>query len=237
MLEITNIYQKAQPHFKEYLVLKMFNLIDGENSLERIKYYIEKLGVPINVDKTYTSSLLIMSINRKHFETAKYLIKKGFNVNFIDQDGDTALLQAVEKENIELVKILINKGANIYKRNKNDFNSVAPAFKYNFADIGFYLKKRAYDDKMIKKTYTTKKNKGKSDVRQSALNTDICNICTTEYQEGQPVVMLHGNKKQDHNMCVDCFSRLNSVSCPFCRQKVTVKKTKFGDSVYIVKYK
>lgn len=49
---------------------------------------------------------------RGHREIAKYLLKKGANVNAVDKDGDTALLIAIVKLDDSMVDILLSHGAN-----------------------------------------------------------------------------------------------------------------------------
>jgi ankyrin repeat protein len=46
-------------------------------------------------------------------EIAKYLIDKGANVNYSNQDKETPLYQAIGREQIDLVRLLLEKGAKV----------------------------------------------------------------------------------------------------------------------------
>ena len=58
----------------------------------------------------------------------------------------------------------------------------------------------------------------------------------SEYEEGQPVALLHGPDGPKHHICLDCMSKLQMINCPMCRQSVNYKTTKFGKSIFVTRF-
>lgn len=54
-----------------------------------------------------------MALENQKFDTAKFLILSGADVNIMNDSGFTPLHWAVMSKNIDLVKLLVSRGANV----------------------------------------------------------------------------------------------------------------------------
>jgi hypothetical protein len=82
---------------------------------------------------------------RAHWDTAKYLIKKGADLNVVGGDGGTQINWAAHHDNVEIIKLMLENGAKLNSRNRwgmslriqaleyfDDMNAhpVAPSFSF-----------------------------------------------------------------------------------------------------------
>lgn len=197
---------------------------ENKKGIQRLKNFIYNLGIPIDYGH-YPA--LGLSIYLKKYKFTKFLLNNRANVNVPEKQGFTPLMEAVLKENIDIIKLLIDRGADLYAKNDEGLNAIELAFKYGFEEIGFYLKYIAYDTNVITKKFTNG-DKLFLNVTEENIKSNCCNICMEDYTESQNVVLLHGSKGAKHNMCKKCFSGLRKIECPFCRQKIKIKKPKYN---------
>lgn len=102
-----NIENKSTP-FGPALIYAIFN-----NDIEMVKIIVEA-GADLNVD-FHNQTPLHEAVNVKGYETVKYLISKGANVNIKNElSKATPLIYAIlVKQDVEMVKVLIKAGADV----------------------------------------------------------------------------------------------------------------------------
>ena len=84
----------------------------------------------------------------------KYILKKGYDVNLFDGEGNNALISAIILSQyqcgtgeLKLVELLAGKTKNIRHKNKKDESALSLAYEYNLPDFIKLLKKHgAFDD-------------------------------------------------------------------------------------------
>ena len=105
--------KNSKKNFIQYAVREQHR--NDKVALEIVKILLNK-GVKIN------DHSLIAAISSFNFETAKFLIENGADVNAIyggrGSNKNSALIIASSRDNLEIVKILIEKGANVNHSNQ-----------------------------------------------------------------------------------------------------------------------
>jgi ankyrin repeat protein len=99
-----------------------------KGDLDAVKELVEG-GAPPDTPIDYGEnrlSPLMKAAWEGELEIASYLIEKGANVNFSNQDKETPLHQAIGREQVDLVRLLIEKGAKV---NVADVRSFTPLHK------------------------------------------------------------------------------------------------------------
>ena len=109
--------------YVEEVGLKMYNkedLFDAikecEDDVEIMEDYVDDSTINATDSKGYTP--LIMAVNRRFMNVAKYLIKCGADVNARDNDGISSLAYACLKNDYDMAKLLIDNGANVNVKTK-----------------------------------------------------------------------------------------------------------------------
>lgn len=87
--------------------MEMFELA-LQNRLEELKNEVTDINIVDHKRRT----LLHHAIIGNSMETILWLIKKGINVNAVDESGETALFESVRRSNLEIAKTLIISHAN-----------------------------------------------------------------------------------------------------------------------------
>lgn len=87
------------------------------------------------IKKLFDKDSLLHVIDMNCFNTAKFLIKNGEDLEQINSLCETPLFAAITKNNEELVKILISKNANINHINKEGVNTLFVAVVNNNVNI------------------------------------------------------------------------------------------------------
>ena len=81
------------------------------------------------------------------------------------------------------------------------------------------VKEERGDKKPLIKKFSTKTTIVRpSKKTNKAIVGDSCIICTDTYESGDKIAFLH--EKKIHNICLDCFDKLESNHCPICRDKI-----------------
>ena len=87
-----------------------------ELDLDKIKYLVEEIKINTNYLLTQTVAIdiddLRMDITDEDLiNIIKYLVEKGANVNYEDEDGNSLLLRAILNDRFNIVKYLVENGA------------------------------------------------------------------------------------------------------------------------------
>jgi ankyrin repeat protein len=90
--------------------------------LEVVKHFIEDWGAVVDVRNPSEKTPLIVAVGIPNVPIAKYLLKRGANVNAADQHGSTALSLASAKGDLDFIQDLVILGANVNAQN-NDQNT------------------------------------------------------------------------------------------------------------------
>ena len=100
--------------------IKTYELLLSD--LNKIKYLIEEIGIETNyllyetvldtIEERYTEEDII--------EIIKYLLEKGANVNYEDEDGNSLLLIAILNDRFNIVKYLVERGAIVTQTEINE---------------------------------------------------------------------------------------------------------------------
>jgi ankyrin repeat protein len=105
-LKDTNIsYKDKKGRNALYFAIKTRNITNAKLLIES--------GIPLMVaPKTHA---LFHSICCNDFETMKFLIEKGIDINIKDTEYKTPLIKAVSLNRVKMVKYLLEQGADIFK--------------------------------------------------------------------------------------------------------------------------
>ena len=96
-----------------------------ELDLDKIKYLVEEIKINTNYLLTQTVAIdiddLRMDITDEDLiNIIKYLVEKGANVNYEDEDGNSLLLRAILNDRFNIVKYLVENGAVITETEINE---------------------------------------------------------------------------------------------------------------------
>ncbi|MFC1842033.1 ankyrin repeat domain-containing protein [Candidatus Dependentiae bacterium] len=125
------------------------------NNLDMVKYLIENgakidskskkeiINNPKYVELGFVFGMKKYDKNMFNF-LLKLLIKKGIDVNKVDEKGRTPLHLACENDCFELVDYLIEKGANIYTQDKNKKTVINKSIEKKYYNITKLLLNKLY---------------------------------------------------------------------------------------------
>lgn len=105
---------------KKYNNIPMVIYAVGTGNEEIVLIILNSGGDINSYTKGHTETPLTYAINIPDVEMVRFLIDKGANVNYSDNNGMTPLMFAIKLGNLELVSILINAGADI--NDEDNFN-------------------------------------------------------------------------------------------------------------------
>lgn len=98
----------------------------GRGETQKVVHFLNQ-GAEINA-KSVGATPLGYALSRRHIDTAKVLIERGADVNFVDNTYKTpAIVYAAMYRDKELTKLLIDKGANVNAKTGSGY-SVKPGF-------------------------------------------------------------------------------------------------------------
>ncbi len=88
---------------------KLLCFAAANNHLEIVKFLLDEAGVPINPVNPYTTSVLQAAISANQLGMAKYLVSRGADINWQDNNKYNALMVAVKCKNKEAVEWLLKQ--------------------------------------------------------------------------------------------------------------------------------
>ncbi|GLB49310.1 ankyrin repeat domain-containing protein [Neptunitalea lumnitzerae] len=113
----------------------------GAPDLETFEF-LASLGLKMNTtDRIGNTPLTIISGKAKNLELINYFIKKGVEVNRVNEEGTNALLSAAGNT-IEIVERLATLTKDLNHANKDGVTALAIAMKYNSAEVVSMLLER-----------------------------------------------------------------------------------------------
>ena len=86
--------------------------------LKTVKTILELDPSMLNAKNQNGYTALHWACMRAHWDTAKYLIEKGADLNVVGGDGGTQINWAVHHDNVEIIKLLVENGAKLNIQNK-----------------------------------------------------------------------------------------------------------------------
>lgn len=60
----------------------------------------------------------------------------------------------------------------------------------------------------------------KKTIKTSKQTNVECFICFHEYTQKENIVLLHGKKFKNHNICNMCYTNYNLFFCPICNRNL-----------------
>ena len=110
-------------------------------NIKTLKTLVSKssLNTCYKVSNSYPINLLAFSIEKNSFESLKFFVEKGANLELACYDK-TPLMYAVKYGHITMVKYLLKKGADINKISVEGKTAMDYAVKYNHPEIESFLK-------------------------------------------------------------------------------------------------
>lgn len=124
--------------FKEKAMIKAAK----SNCLEVVKYFVEERGVSANArDDYYKTTALMDQYAYYSFETFKYLVRQGADIDEKDKEGKTLLIYEASKDSHQIVKFLLSeKGLP-----DDEIEKVAELLQRGFSELGAGLNARNQD--------------------------------------------------------------------------------------------
>ena len=118
----------------------------ANGSLKLVKSSINS-GMGVNIINFKGITALIASIEYEQFETVKYLVEEGADVNYPTQDDyrSTPLCMAALTGNEKILKYLIKNGAQVDKKSKMGATPLLVASRFGFTEIVAILIKKGAD--------------------------------------------------------------------------------------------
>ena len=109
-------------------MMQVFNAAK-RNDLKRVKFFIEKKGVPVNVTNKRQKTIAHVAVRNNNLDMLDYVLVKDPSLLTKTDDHDSTILQlAVERGALEMVKYLVEKrGANIFDGHVRDLNITGTA--------------------------------------------------------------------------------------------------------------
>ena len=101
---------------------EIFNAITA-GDLEKVKIIIQADVSQLEITQEYNATPLMFAATEGKLEIAKYLIKKGANVNYLRPVGFSSLKIAATFGHLEIVKLLVENGAEV--NNKDNFGETS----------------------------------------------------------------------------------------------------------------
>lgn len=139
-------YDKTQVFNNTFGIKLLMNAIIS-GSFEIVDYLIEQgvpLDSPLGSPEKYSS--ISMALLYKKYELAAYLIKKGADVNKINQQGNTPLHSCLTKKNdMSIFKLLLESGADVHIQNASGWSPLLVAISQNNTIAFRKLLKRGAD--------------------------------------------------------------------------------------------
>lgn len=100
-------------------------------------------GKTAEYDSAYSTdsltSALKLAAKNEHTRTCEFLIERGANIDFQDEDGFTMLITAAKKGRLNFCQILVEKGADINLKNKAGRTALYEALANKHSRVGDYL--------------------------------------------------------------------------------------------------
>jgi ankyrin repeat protein/mannitol/fructose-specific phosphotransferase system IIA component (Ntr-type) len=94
--------------------------------VQDVKYFIEQLGIDVNVKGMYGCTPLHWAVDRcESLEVVQYLVAHGADINMEDNDGDTPLVRAASHGSLDVVQYLVSLGADVNAKGTKPINAAA----------------------------------------------------------------------------------------------------------------
>ncbi len=93
-------------------------------------------GAPLNPQNQFYLSPLRLIIDEDNRSMLQEFLKRGVNVNLLDEDGSTPLMYAAHYGSPDMVRALIDAGADLNAKNKNGETALTIALKYSLSNWG-----------------------------------------------------------------------------------------------------
>ena len=93
-------------------------------------------GAPLNPQNEFYLSPLRWIIAEDNRSMLQVFLKRGLNVNLLDEDGSTPLMYAAHYGSPDMVRALIDAGADLNAKNKNGETALTIALKYSLNNWG-----------------------------------------------------------------------------------------------------
>ncbi|MES2777319.1 MAG: ankyrin repeat domain-containing protein [Bacteroidota bacterium] len=167
----------ADPNKRSNSVLTPLSWAAHNGNLEMVQLLLSHGAKMNRYEKGNATTPLIEAVQRKHLETARYLLNKEIEVDFADEKGMTALSHAAKTKGFEIVKLLIEKGADCNHRDKEGnsildlacgddifFEKIDSATFYYLVDKGAAASERAFYSLC---------NKGQTDLAKALLDNGM----------------------------------------------------------------
>jgi ankyrin repeat protein len=128
----TKISDEEEKRYEELQFIALDYAREGKTiELDKMISY----GMPVNLCTNKNDTLLMLATYNGNYETSLMLIKRGADLNRVNQRKQTPLEGVCFKGYLEIVKLLVESGANISR------NSITYASVFGHKDIVKYLKK------------------------------------------------------------------------------------------------
>ncbi|WP_255592685.1 ankyrin repeat domain-containing protein [Marixanthomonas sp. SCSIO 43207] len=128
----------------------------GQSNGLEIYEFLESKGVNPNVTtREGNTPLHILAYRNKDEAIFNYFIKKGVDVNQVNDDGNTALINAAASSNLSIVTLLANKTKDINHTNKKGQSALTMAVENNTADVVSFLLKKGADASVVDENNNT----------------------------------------------------------------------------------
>lgn len=199
------------------------------------------------------NTLLIMAVKEGHFDTAKFLLDKGLNINHWNEKGNTPLHYAVKNKNLGMVKFLIEKGANMNIRNNFGDTPYMIAVNRCYWDIPRFMEdyssriltedtrvieenNRALEEFKILEEQARNYTQTLPIIENKTENETKKEVFFSEYKTNNENCSICSERIEntgtrltcDHPFHMGCIGtwmiqKRNKASCPLCRRKIKLE--------------
>ena len=118
------------------LTVLMFAMNPENSDWLKIVDELLAAGAPLNPQNQFYLSPLRLIIDEDNRSMLPEFLKRGLNVNLLDEDGSTPLMYAAHYGSPDMVRALIDAGADLNAKNKNGETALTIALKYSLNNWG-----------------------------------------------------------------------------------------------------
>ena len=119
------------------VVTTMMFAMNPENSdWPKIVDELITAGAPLNPQNQFYLAPLRLIIDEDDRSMLQVFLKRGLNVNLLDEDGSTPLMYAAHYGSPDMVRALIDAGADLNAKNKNGETALTIALKHSLNNWG-----------------------------------------------------------------------------------------------------
>lgn len=119
------------------------------NGLE-VYEFLERVGLNPNVTtKEGDTPLHVLASRSKDVEIISYFIKKGLDINQVNEEGNNALMLASYRNNLEIIQLFLDQTKDVNTVNKKGQSALTNAVAYNTPETVLFLINKGADISVI----------------------------------------------------------------------------------------